>query len=173
LGLANLPARLKTHFKFDKYDFDKFKKETLFLLLETTEDKNWSYIWGGPGSGKTFSAVLLAKLAIMLGKSVYFTGVTKMLEGLRPDGLDKTILQRCEDVDLLILDDIGQEKSSQWVRERLYLIIDSRWNSMKKTIFTSNFNTENLKTSISEAVYSRVKGESVELHLSTLKDKRL
>jgi len=53
-------------------------------------------------------------------------------------------MQRCIDVDVLVLDDIGQEKPSEWVKERLYIIINERYQLGKKTILTSNVSLQKL-----------------------------
>ena len=81
-------------------------------------------------------------------------------------------MSRCDKADLLILDDLGQEKVSDWVRDRLYRIISNRWNSGKKTIFTSNYSVDKLKETVGEAVHSRVKGDSLELLFKVQKDRR-
>jgi len=135
--------------------------------------QNWLFLYGGAGTGKTFSSVVLAWIALFRDKTVYFSDVVSLLDELRPSNDEAhLVIKKCKEVDVLILDDIGHEKSSQWVRERLYLIINSRWNNRKTTIFTSNFPIENLKKTVSGAVYSRVKGDAVEVHLAD-KDKRL
>jgi DNA replication protein DnaC len=149
--------------------------EGLISIIDNKNlSNNWAYIHGPTGTGKTYIAVLMAVIALLREMSVYFWPVTDLLESLRPGmGNPKEILQKCRTADVLILDDIGHEKSSQWVRERLYMIINNRWNSGKITIFTSNFPPENLKESISGAVYSRVKGDSYEIKLFSKDDKRI
>lgn len=147
-------------------------------LIEMIDNKNiennWAFIHGSTGTGKTYMAIILASIALLREMSVRFWPVTKLLESLRPGmGSPSDILNGCYEADVLILDDIGHEKSSQWVRERLYMIINERWNSGRITIFTSNFPPENLKESISDAVYSRVKGDSVEIKLISKDDKRI
>jgi len=149
-------------------------KDLIGIIDNQSTSDNWAYIHGSTGTGKTYIAILLAIIAVLREKSVYFWPVTDLLEALRPGmGNPKEILDGCKNADVLILDDVGHEKSSQWVRERLYMIINNRWNSGKITIFTSNFPPENLKASISEAVYSRVKGDSCEIKLFSKTDKRI
>jgi len=150
-----------------------FEDLVTFIDNKTYQDK-WIFLYGGTGSGKTLYALLLCQIALYREQSVCFAPVAKLLEALRPSNDNAyQVLQRCLNVDVLVLDDIGHEKTSQWVKERLYIIINDRWDSKKTTVFTSNFPVENLKTSISNAVYSRVKGEAFELHLDSMSDKRL
>ena len=41
--------------------------------------------------------------------------------------------------DLLVLDDLGAEKTSEWVEETMNLIVNTRYNERRLTIFTSNY----------------------------------
>jgi len=173
---SNLPRRLMKEDRFENWDVPEgFDVQRLIDIIdgESLLD-NWVFIHGNTGTGKTYLAILLAKIALLREKSIYFTSVVSLLENLRPESENRIgLLTKCCKSEVLILDDIGHEKSSQWVRERLYLIINERWNNGLITIFTSNFPPENLKDTVSQAVYSRVKGESLEILLLAKKDKRL
>jgi len=134
-----------------------------------TEGNTWLYLWGAPGVGKSFTALIVAQIALLREKSVYFTNVVDLLEAMRPDPENPAkslfIRRACRKADVLVLDDIGQEKSSQWVREQLFSLINDRWNNLRTTIFTSNFPPEHLTETISPAVCSRIKGESIVVQL--------
>jgi len=145
------------------------------LSKQVLEDgSKWLYLCGTPGTGKTLISLVLAQMLLESEKTVHFTTVTDMLDKLRPseDFNSREYFEEIKNVDLLILDDIGQEKSSQWVREKLYMLINHRYNECLPIIFTSNKKIEKLKTQISEAVYSRVKSNALFLDL-TSDDKRL
>jgi DNA replication protein DnaC len=49
------------------------------------------------------------------------------------------ILRPVMDADLLVLDDLGSEKTSEWVEETMNLIVNTRYNERRHTIFTSNY----------------------------------
>jgi hypothetical protein len=49
------------------------------------------------------------------------------------------ILRPVMDADLLVLDDLGAEKTSEWVEETMNLIVNTRYNERRHTIFTSNY----------------------------------
>ena len=49
------------------------------------------------------------------------------------------ILRPVMDADLLVLDDLGSEKTSEWVEETMNLIVNTRYNERRLTIFTSNY----------------------------------
>ena len=57
---------------------------------------------------------------------------------------------------LYILDDVGAEKLSEWVQETFYLIINKRYEEMRPTIITSNFNINDLAQRIGDRTVSRI-----------------
>lgn len=166
--LKKNPLQLLKDIPLDLFDAEKVK-----VCSELGEDeKNWFYIFGNAGVGKTYMAIALAQLFLLQDKSVYFSKVPQLLESLRPDSEDRTkILKKCMKVDVLVLDDIGKEKISEWVSERLYMIIDERHSWGRKTIFTSNMDLEQLFKKSNYPLYSRIASVSILLNL-TGKDRR-
>ena len=57
---------------------------------------------------------------------------------------------------MLILDDLGAEKPSDWVKEQLYVIINRRYENMLPTIITTNCTMNELKDRIGERTASRI-----------------
>ena len=51
------------------------------------------------------------------------------------------VLQPLLGADLLVLDDLGAERTSEWVQETLGLVVNTRYNAKRPTIFTSNLST--------------------------------
>jgi DNA replication protein DnaC len=49
------------------------------------------------------------------------------------------VLRPVMEADLLVLDDLGSEKTSEWVEETMNLIVNTRYNERRHTIFTSNY----------------------------------
>lgn len=58
--------------------------------------------------------------------------------------------------DLLVLDDMGVEKPTDWVREQLYIILDSRYEDLKPTIITTNCSLEEMEERIGARTVSRI-----------------
>ena len=56
----------------------------------------------------------------------------------RVDETEMGILTPIIDADILVLDDLGTEKTSEWVQETLGLVVNSRYNTRRPTILTSN-----------------------------------
>jgi DNA replication protein DnaC len=116
-----------------------------------------SYISGISGSGKTIKAarMILANsyhVAINDGQSSYlFTSVIQILSELRmsynnrPDyPTEMEIIEKYSKIPILVLDDIGTEKTSDWAYQHLYLILNNRYEAMLVTVFTSNYDLDQL-----------------------------
>jgi DNA replication protein DnaC len=61
---------------------------------------------------------------------------------LRPNGSDrgqKAELERLARVPILLLDDLGSAKASEWVEETTYRLVNERYNNCRPTVFTSNY----------------------------------
>lgn len=169
---SNLPKSITYLNPLKKYDNSKISFEKIKSFYNSEQYSNWLYIQGEVGAGKTFMAVAVAQIFLLNNRSVYFSTVTELLENLRPNG-DESVIDKINACDLLILDDIGQEKVSSWVIEKLYMIINKRYNDNTQVIFTSNDSVKDLANSVNKAVYSRVKGKSIVLNLEGYLDRRI
>ena len=114
---------------------DAFPVVTRGLLLE-----------GQPGVGKTHLAVAVLKQVIQTaGARGVFYDIRDLLRIIRStyDPSIRTteleILRPVMTADLLVLDDLGAEKTSEWVEETMNLIVNTRYNERRLTIFTSNY----------------------------------
>jgi DNA replication protein DnaC len=72
------------------------------------------------------------------GPTVIFTRMTDLLDDLRPGDASRQRVRDCQRASLLVIDDIGAEKPSEWTAERLYTIIDHRYANCLPLIVTSN-----------------------------------
>jgi DNA replication protein DnaC len=101
---------------------------------------------GPPGVGKTHLAVAVLKHIIEgSGARGLFYTVNDLLRVIRStyDPSIRTteleVLRPVMTTDLLVLDDLGAEKTSEWVEETMNLIVNTRYNERRTTIFTSNY----------------------------------
>ena len=101
------------------------------------------FFFGNPGTGKTFLASIVTQEFLKSNKSVIFGDVPTLLEVLRGSFDDKNtkitdLMDDLSTVDLLVLDDLGTEIPTEWAVERIYSIINQRYNAEKPVIVTSN-----------------------------------
>jgi len=101
---------------------------------------------GQPGVGKTHLAVAVLKQVIQAsGARGLFYDTRDLLRVIRSTYDPSThtteleILRPVMNADLLVLDDLGAEKTSEWVDETMNLIVNTRYNERRLTMFTSNY----------------------------------
>lgn len=110
--------------------------------------QNSLYIYGNYGTGKTHLAAAIANEAIAIGKQVVYTrfgelcrDVKRAYESKAKEGEDN-ILRKYKTCFLLVLDDLGKEKITDWSLALLFELIDSRYRDMLPTVITANYSVE-------------------------------
>ena len=122
------------------------------------------YIHGGTGVGKTFLACALVK-HLNEKFRVKFHVVGELFDEIRAEYSNKSdneedLFEELMNFDkgFLFLDDLGAEKLTDWVRERLYLLINKKYNDMTPVIFTSNCDLTTLQEMVGDRIVSRIVG---------------
>lgn len=176
-NLSRIPEKYRYNIplKPEQVDIRSFEalneyKETVIDRVEAGEGL---YIWGkSTGSGKTSWACKI--MSHYFRKIAFFTGLENeglyiflptFLEDLRDsyDSKDpdfEQVLSMVKECKLLIIDDIGAERVTSWVRERMVSIINTRVSNNLATIYTSNLSPEELKVELGDRIASRVLGSS-------------
>ena len=154
LKLINLPASLKK-VSFADVDADDEKRFTVFQrLVEFSEAyptvRKGLYLYGDFGVGKSFMVAALAHdLSEKRGVSstlLHYPSFVIDVKNAIGDGNVKTLVDEIKLSEVLILDDIGAEQSTAWVRDEiLQVILQYRMQEDLPTFFTSNFNFEELE----------------------------
>ena len=154
LKLINLPASLKK-VSFADVDADDEKRFTVFRrLVEFSEAyphvRKGLYLYGDFGVGKSFMVAALAHdLSEKRGVSstlLHYPSFVIDVKNAIGDGNVKTLVDEIKLSEVLILDDIGAEQSTAWVRDEiLQVILQYRMQENLPTFFTSNFNFEELE----------------------------
>src|SRR5215208_1691945 len=129
---------------------------------ENREAGKGIYFCGGVGVGKTHLAVAVMNELIQRKRvPSLFVTVPELLDNLRgaynDPGRDlDEWMDAVKNADLLVLDDLGSEKATQWVQERLYVIVNHRYREALPTIFTSNVGGKDLFAQLGERTASRI-----------------
>jgi DNA replication protein DnaC len=118
------------------------------------------WIMGPVGTGKTTLAMLVSKAALDAGRSVAIYSLPRLLNEIRdthrPERSHLDLLDRLSAVDLLHIDDVGAERSTDWVLEELYSIVNARYEDQRSIVITTNLEYDDLCTQISPRTTSRL-----------------
>jgi DNA replication protein DnaC len=119
-------------------------------------------VLSGPvGSGKTHAAVAAARERARRGDRVRYVSLVDLLDALRPSAAEGVSLDSYARVPLLLLDDLGAERPTDWTSERVAALIDHRWRDELPTVTTTNLTlgpTGSLVEAVGERTYSRLVG---------------
>lgn len=120
------------------------------------------YIEGTNGTGKTHLAAAIALQLIGEGipvicktSSDLFGDIKKAFD--KEDVKEYEVLDIYKSADLLIIDDLGKEQCSDWSMSTLYSILNDRYEDMKPTIVTTNYNTDDLVNALTPKGYDNTK----------------
>lgn len=138
-------------------------KDYVDTLPERLAEGDGLWISGGVGAGKTWLAMLVARYAIEQGRGVAVYSVPRLLSEIRRtydgEGMSTLeLLDQLTSVSLLVLDDVGTERSNPWVLEQLYTIINERWQEQRSIVLTTNLDRDAMQEQIGERTVSRLEG---------------
>jgi DNA replication protein DnaC len=120
------------------------------------------WFYGGVGTGKTTLAMIVSQAALDAGRSVATYSLPRLLAEIRAtfetdaEGSYVDFLDRLAIVDLLHIDDVGAERTSDWVLEQLYSIVNARYEDERSVIITTNLERDELAEQIRERTVSRL-----------------
>ena len=114
-------------------NFQQFKDNGKGLLL-----------YGGVGTGKTFAAACIVNALIDMGKPCLITNFSRVLNTLWGIDEKQAYIDSLNKFDLLVLDDLGIERQSEYVQEQVFNVIDSRYRARLPLIITTNLQLEEI-----------------------------
>ena len=101
---------------------------------------------GDVGTGKSYTAALIANELIDRLQPVIMTSFVKLIEDMRGTETDISgYLRRLNLARLLIIDDLGAERGTDYALEKVYDVVDSRYRTGKPVIFTTNLTITEMK----------------------------
>lgn len=138
---------------------------------EIRENNIGLYIYGDNSSGKTYLTACVCNELLWRGYRCVYTNLATMLNEIRGsyDGQgmgECELINRLQAYDFAFIDDLGKEfigreynaASSKWAEEKLFEVINARYNAQKPTIFSSNYSIAELASvlSLDKAIIERI-----------------
>lgn len=112
--------------------------------------------YGGVGTGKTFAAACIANALLEKGVPVAMTSFVKLLERSKNFAEDEgRLISNLNRAKLLIIDDLGAERETDYALEKVYDIVDSRYRAGLPMILTTNVSLRDMQRA-SDIRYSRI-----------------
>lgn len=149
-------SKRNLNYKFENFEINNNNRKTYQNLKDYSQklvnniEKKGVILVGDNGVGKTHLACSIANELIKNGIPVIYGTLINLLAELRNSyDVDNNIsemeiIKLYKNVELLIIDDVGKEKPSEWGLEKLFTIINSRYENNLPVIITTNYNQESL-----------------------------
>ena len=149
-------SRRNLNYKFENFEVNSNNKKVHQSLKEYSEklansvERKGLILVGNNGVGKTHLACSIANELIKDGIPIIYGTLINLLAELKNtydvdnNISEMEIIKLYEKVDLLIIDDLGKEKPSEWGLEKLFTIINSRYENNLPVIITTNYDQNSL-----------------------------
>lgn len=145
---------------------ERFRYAVEAARVYAEQPEGWLALIGRSGAGKTHLAAAIANRRIELGRPALFIVVPDLLDHLRaayrPDAEEPydRLFEQVRGAPLLILDDLGAQAATPWAAEKLYQIVNHRYNAQLPTVFTSATPLEQiderLRTRLTDPLFTQV-----------------
>jgi len=156
-----------------KKTFDNFKpkpKQQEMYRVATDFAKNYPNIknkrcnglayTGTVGTGKTHLLAAIANFLLSKGISVCFVNTPSFISELRRSQFEEGRIDEQVDaisnIEVVVFDDLAKEKSTEWVQNQYYKIVNHRYINNLPTLFSTNSNMEELEEKLGDATASRL-----------------
>lgn len=137
----------------------------LYGWAESRSNRN-VVILGPVGTGKTHLAIAVARLRHFDSDTIRFIPTVDLLDSLRPGSDRPEAAANATTTGVLVLDDLGAERPTDWTDERLYALINRRWLNKRPIIVTSNLAPDKLRDAVGERLYSRLVHDALDVLLT-------
>jgi DNA replication protein DnaC len=157
---SGLEAKLLQDMTFENFDWKRVnlpqdERENLKKAFDTAlyfakSPEGWLVLTGVTGCGKTHLAAAIANYRLKEGKPAKFVIVPDFLDHLRstfspesPVTYDQ-LFEEVKNAPLLIMDDFGEQSTTPWAQEKLYQVINYRYNARLATVITTRLATDEM-----------------------------
>jgi DNA replication protein DnaC len=162
-SIDSLDLPLLKRMRFDNFELNLSSQDNERQSLEmafnfardyTAEPPGWLILQGYNGCGKTHLAAAIANQLRESGKEVLFIVVPDLLDHLRSSfGPDSRVsydalFEKIKKIPVLVLDDFGEHSATSWAREKLYQLINYRYNAQLATVITTVLSLEDMDGSV-------------------------
>jgi len=160
---SGLDLPLLKSMTFDKFDPNRInlpeQRENLEMVYEAAlnfakSPEGWLVLQGETGCGKTHLAAAIGNYQLQAGKPVKFVEVPNFLDHLRSTFSPESavsydqLFEEVKNTPLLILDDFGEHSTTPWAQEKLYQLINYRYNAHLATVITTRLTTDEIASPI-------------------------
>ncbi|MBD5504624.1 MAG: ATP-binding protein [Lachnospiraceae bacterium] len=148
--------------KFSSYTVVNQNQKVYQIARKYTEnfrqmlkDNQGIIFWGPVGTGKSFTAACIANELLTCQVPVIMTSFVKILQNLQAQQDEAAYISMLNNASLLILDDLGTERNTDYALEKVYNVIDSRSREAKPMILTTNLTLSEM-LDIEDIRYKRI-----------------
>jgi DNA replication protein DnaC len=124
--------------------------------------EGWLVFMGETGCGKTHLAAAIVNYRYEIGKPALFVVVPDFLDHLRSAFSPESkvsydqLFESVKTAPLLVMDDFGEQSTNPWVREKLYQLINYRYNSRLPTVITTRYSLDEIMAEVDSSISSRL-----------------
>lgn len=121
-------------------------------------------LYGGVGTGKTYATACICNELMENGKTVLVMNLGLYLIKIQREWAEaeNDVLNYVKTCDLLVIDDLGVEKVSPFVLEKVFTLIDTRYRSEKPMLITSNLSLNDINKTFGDRIADRIAGSCLE-----------
>lgn len=158
---GDLDLKLLRNMTFENFDCKRInlppdEQDNLEWVFRTArkfakEPEGWLILMGLNGCGKTHLAAAIGNYRLRKGEPVLFVFVPDFLDHLRSSFMPESkttydeLFERVRVAPLLILDDFGEQASTPWAHEKVYQIINYRYNERIPTVITTCLSLDDME----------------------------
>ena len=124
--------------------------------------EGWVVFMGSTGCGKTHLAAAIANYRYQAHQPAMFVVLPELLDHLRSTFSPESkvsydqLFERVKTAPLLIMDDFGEQSTTPWAREKLYQMINYRYNARLATVITTRYSLQEILDEIESSISSRL-----------------